>query len=150
MRYSLAFGALLASSQAPPVERKDLVGVINAFECKVADLVVTALHQYSSATPFCSSLLGIQTKTFTAISTTSTFMSTTIISQAPTSIITADAITVTRTEQVPDPSYFLSLLIFLELIRQRHLSLKPTGGAKIKSSPLRHRALSRLQLFPRA
>jgi hypothetical protein len=68
--------------------------VIGNVKCLVVDIVVQASRAYPTATPFCSSFLGISTQSFT-VSTTST--ETTVTTTVVTGTTTVFSPTVTAT-----------------------------------------------------
>ncbi|KAH6653178.1 GLEYA domain-containing protein [Truncatella angustata] len=96
MRYSLAATLLGASAvTALPTAQGDLEDRnLNKLVCLVVDSVVTALSQAASATPFCSSYLGIKTSTAYTTTTATSYLTNTITSTTGTNTVTAETSTV--------------------------------------------------------
>lgn len=75
--------------------------IVSPVECLAVDVVVTLLDTYPSATPFCSSYLGISTITSTVSTTTTLPVSTsTITTTAATSTVAAFPVVTTQTRYV--------------------------------------------------
>ncbi|KAF3025091.1 hypothetical protein G7054_g13166 [Neopestalotiopsis clavispora] len=95
MRYTLTAALLGASSVlALPAAQADLEERTGNLACLVVDSVVSALSAAASASPFCSSYLGIQTSTVYTTSTSTSYLSSTITSTTGTNTVTAETSTV--------------------------------------------------------
>ncbi|KAI0149121.1 GLEYA domain-containing protein [Pestalotiopsis sp. NC0098] len=95
MRYTFTAALLGASSvMALPAVQAELEDRTGNLACLVVDSVVTALSAAASASPFCSSYLGIKTSTVYTTTTSTSYLSSTITSTTGTNTVTAETSTV--------------------------------------------------------
>ncbi|KUJ10513.1 uncharacterized protein LY89DRAFT_263232 [Mollisia scopiformis] len=81
----LAATHVVNASPVAPVNSAIANAVLSA-ECLLVNVAVNSLHAYSSATPFCSSFIGIKTSTIsTTITTTLPVVTATLITTTSTS-----------------------------------------------------------------